>query len=67
MGIPRTQEDYRTMSLKPHSAKILLRILNRKLYGGLNAEIKKEQFGFQRGKGTSKTLLVCYEQQERNT
>lgn len=45
-------EDFRTISLISHAAKVLLRVINRRLRGRLEESIAEEQFGFRRGKGT---------------
>ena len=41
-------KEYRTISLISHTAKIILRILNRRLC----SKMEEEQFGFRKGKGT---------------
>ncbi|KAJ4447057.1 hypothetical protein ANN_09046 [Periplaneta americana] len=41
----------RTISLKSHSAKILLRILNRRLYSKVEGQLKKSNFESGRGSG----------------
>ena len=41
-------KEFRTISLISHTAKILLRILNRRL----RSKMEVEQFGFRKGKGT---------------
>ena len=48
----RKCSEYRTISLISHSAKILLRILNRRLYSKVSGELEEEQFGFRKGRGT---------------
>ncbi|KAJ4429004.1 hypothetical protein ANN_26000, partial [Periplaneta americana] len=42
--------EFRTISLISHSAKILLRILNRRLYSKIEEQLEEEQFGFRQGK-----------------
>ena len=41
-------KEFRTISLISHTAKIFLRILNRRL----RSKMEEEQFGFRKGKGT---------------
>ena len=43
---------FRTISLISHTAKILLRILNRRLRSKMEEEMEEEQFGFRKGKTT---------------
>ena len=51
-------EDYRTISLISHTAKVLLRILTRRLYGKLDYYIGEEQYGFQKGRGSRDAIGV---------
>ncbi|KAJ4438510.1 hypothetical protein ANN_14455 [Periplaneta americana] len=44
--------EFRTISLISHSAKILLRILNRRLYSKMEEQLEEKQFGFRKGKVT---------------
>ncbi|KAJ4444695.1 hypothetical protein ANN_06492 [Periplaneta americana] len=44
--------EFMTISLISHSAKILLRILNRRLYYKMEEQLKEVQFDFRKGKGT---------------
>ncbi|KAJ4449733.1 hypothetical protein ANN_01137 [Periplaneta americana] len=48
--------EFRTISLISHSAKILLRILNRRLYSKMEEQLEEEQFGFRKGKGARDTI-----------
>ena len=45
-------EEFRTISLISHIAKILLRTINRRLYARSNGNIREEQYGFRKGMGT---------------
>ncbi|KAJ4439626.1 hypothetical protein ANN_07754 [Periplaneta americana] len=45
-------KEFKTTSLISHSAKILLRILNRHSYFKLKEQLEDEQFGFRKEKGT---------------
>jgi exonuclease III len=45
-------EDFRTISLISHAAKILLRVVSRRLQGRLDMYLGEEQFGFRKGRGT---------------
>ena len=45
-------KELRTISLISHTAKILLRILNRRLRSNMEEDLEEEQFGFRKGKGT---------------
>ena len=44
--------DYRTVSLIPHTAKIIAKILRRKIEKKIEDVLGEDQFGFRRGKGT---------------
>ena len=44
--------EFRTIRLISHTAKILLRILNRRLPSKMEEKLEEEQFGFRKGKGT---------------
>ena len=58
--------DYRTISLISHAAKVILRILNRRIEGKLKGKIGEDQFGFQKGKGTRDAIGVMRVLVERN-
>ncbi|KAJ4443337.1 hypothetical protein ANN_05005 [Periplaneta americana] len=58
--------EFRTISLISHSAKILLRILNRRLYSKMEERLEEGQFDFRTGKGR-KMQLDYYEQSEKDT
>jgi exonuclease III len=45
-------EDFRTISLISHAAKVLLRVVSRRLQGRLDMYLGEEQFGFRKGRGT---------------
>ncbi|KAJ4448444.1 hypothetical protein ANN_10460 [Periplaneta americana] len=45
-------DEFRTISLISHTAKILLQILNRRLYSKMEKQLEEEQFGFRKGKET---------------
>ena len=45
-------KEFRTISLISHTAKILLRILNRRLRSKMEEILEEGQFGFSKGKGT---------------
>ena len=46
--------DFRTISLLGHAAKVLIRVLTKRIEAKVNAinHIRKDQFGFRKGKGT---------------
>ena len=52
----KMSEEFRTISLTSHAAKLLLIALNRRIYGKLNATLEEEQFSFRKGKGTRDTI-----------
>src|SRR6266576_3275615 len=61
--IPKKQgtrkcEEYRTISLISHAAKIMLRILNRRLGRKMEENAGEEQYGFRRGRGTRDAIGV---------
>lgn len=45
-------EEHRTLSLISHTAKVILRTINRRLYSKLNMVLSEEQYGFRKGVGT---------------
>jgi hypothetical protein len=45
--------DHRTISIIPHAAKIVARILRRRIERKIEAALGEDQFGFRRGKGTN--------------
>ena len=45
-------KEFSTISLISHTAKILLRILNRELCTKMEEELEEESFGLRKGKGT---------------
>ena len=49
-------KEFRTISLISHTAKILLRILNRRLRCKMEKELEEEQFGFRKGKVTGNAI-----------
>ena len=51
-------EDHRTISLIPHTSKIMLRILTKRLEGKVGDFISKTQFGFKKGCGSREALGV---------
>ncbi|KAJ4432319.1 hypothetical protein ANN_20938 [Periplaneta americana] len=63
-------KEFRTISLISHSAKILLRILNRRLYSKMEEQLEEEQFGFRKGKGTGDATgllrTICERHLEKN-
>ena len=59
-------QDFRTISLISHAAKIMLRILTRRLEGKANEYIGRNQFGFRRGCGTREAIGVLRTLCERN-
>ena len=59
-------EDYRTISLIPHAAKVLLRIINRRLESKANYYLGDDQFGFRRGRSTRDAIAVMRTLVERN-
>ena len=52
------REDYRTISLKTHASKILLRVLAKSLETKAEDYIEKNQFGFRKGRGTREAIGV---------
>lgn len=50
--------EYRTISLIAHAAKILLRVLNRRLRRIMEENTSEEQFGFRQGKGTRDAIAL---------
>src|SRR6266576_2691197 len=54
----RKCEEYRTISLISHAAKIMLRILNRRLGRKIEENAGEEQYGFRRGRGTRDAIGV---------
>ena len=44
--------EFRTISLISHTAKIIARIINRRLEQKIEENLGEEQFGFRKGKGT---------------
>lgn len=50
--------EHRTISLISHAAKILLRIMNRRLTKIMEENVSEEQFGFRKGKGTREAIGV---------
>ena len=48
--------DYRTISLTAHTAKILAKILRRRIEKKIEDVLGEDQFGFRRGKGTRDTI-----------
>jgi hypothetical protein len=44
--------DHRTISLIPHTAKIIAKILKRRIKRKIEDILGEDQFGFRRGKGT---------------
>jgi hypothetical protein len=51
-------EEHRTIAIISHAAKILLRILNARVYGKVDQQIGEEQFGFRKGRGTRDAIGV---------
>lgn len=49
-----TCKDYRTISLLPHAAKVMLKILTKRIQAKVEAEkgLGEDQFGFRKGRGT---------------
>ena len=50
--------DFRTIGLISHAAKVLLRVLNRRLYARLDQDMGEEQFSFRKGRGTRDAIGV---------
>ncbi|KAJ4436324.1 hypothetical protein ANN_18955 [Periplaneta americana] len=57
---------FRSIILIPHSAKIFLRILNRRLYSKLKGELEEEQFSFRKGKATTTVVTIHVQWPERS-
>ena len=55
--------DFRTLSLIPHAAKIVLKILTKRLYAKSQFFIGEDQYGFRRGCGTREAIaglrMIC--------
>ena len=58
--------EFRTISLISHTAKILLRILNRRLRSKTEEELEEEQFGFRKGKGTRDAIGERYIEKDKD-
>ena len=58
--------DYRTISLISHAAKVVLRIINRRLETRANEYLGDDQFGFRKGKSTRDAIAVMRTLVERN-
>jgi len=52
--------DFRTISLLGHAARVLIRVLNKRIEAKANAinHIGKDQFGFRKGKGTRDAIAT---------
>jgi retron-type reverse transcriptase len=61
----RKCKEHRTISLICHAAKIMLRILNRRLASKMKENIGEEQFGFVRGRGTRDAIGLIRTVDER--
>ena len=48
--------DYRTVSLVAHTAKIIAKILKRRIEKKIEDVLGEDQFGFRRGKGTTDAI-----------
>lgn len=59
-------EDFRTISMISHAAKVLLEVINRRHSERLDKCIAEEQFGFRRGKGTRGAIGLVRTIGERN-
>ena len=51
-------KEFRTISLISYNAKILLRILNRRLRSKMEEKLEDEQFGFRKGRGTRDAIRL---------
>jgi len=60
--------DFRTISLLGHAAKVLIRVLTKRIEAKANAinHIGKDQFGFRKGKGTRDTIATLRVLEERS-
>ena len=58
--------DYRTISLISHAAKVVLRILNRRMEARANEYLGEDQFGFRKGKSTRDAIAIMRSLVERN-
>ena len=50
--------EHRTISLICHAAKIILRVMNKRLWKTMEENVEEEQFGFRRGMGTRDAIAV---------
>ena len=58
--------DYRTISLILHAAKVVLRILNRRMEARANEYLGEDQFGFRKGKSTRDAIAIMRSLVESN-
>jgi len=60
--------DFRTISLLGYAAKVLIRVLTKRIKAKANPinHIGKDQFGFRKGKGTSDTIATLMVLGERS-
>ena len=58
--------DHRTISLIAHTAKIITKILKRRIERKIEAVLGEDQFGFRRGKGTRDAIGMMRIIAERN-
>lgn len=58
-------KNYRTIALLSHVSKILLNIIKNRLRGKIEQNISEDQFGFRKGRGTKKAVLVLKQILER--
>lgn len=54
----RTCNEYRTLSLIGHAAKIIARIVLRRIINKIEESLTEDQFGFRRNTGTREAILV---------
>ena len=57
--------DHRTISLIAHTAKIIAKILRRRIERKIEAVLGEDQFGFRRGKGTKDAIGMMRKMAER--
>ena len=56
----RKCKEFRKISLISHTAKVNLRILNRRLRSKMEEELEEERFGFGKGKGTRDAIGLVW-------
>ena len=58
--------EYRTISLVSHAAKILLKVIKKRITPLIEKRISENQLGFRKGKGTREAIFIARILSERN-